>query len=148
VHLLVAVAPWQPWGFKFDHSEEECNAMLRDANSGLCKLVNAKKLIQLHDPSSTFQTSKHFQYDTAAKVHSCITKFKDGSKQINYLDVKTFFEHPSVEPIVTNPALCASITYVRTFESGEEISEQTPSIDRDHMDYDGMAQAIPPAYGE
>ena len=142
VHLLCAVAPWTAWGFKFDHSEAESAKMIKDESSGMSKLVHAKKNILLHDHSSEYRTSKHFEYEAGSKVHSCITKFKDNSKQINYLDLKTFLEHPLVEPIVTNPQLCASITYVRTFEGREEIDEATAFNDSKAENYDPSKKPV------
>lgn len=88
----------------FDDSQQACEAFLKDKDSGMALLIAAKHNIQMPDPGAYDGITKsNFEYNRINKSHESVTKYKDGSKQINALDIQTFLEHPLVDPIVTNP---------------------------------------------
>ena len=89
------------------------------------------------------RTRRNFGRPVLQNMHfSCACVVTERLLQINYLDLKTFLEHPLVEPIVTNPQLCASITYVRTFEGREDIDEATAFNDSKAENYDPSKKPV------
>ena len=120
--LLFAAPVWNSWQFTFvGYSPEELRRHAQDPKSGMARIIAGKKLITKPDSNNAWGTNKHFAYLNG--VHSCITTYKDGSKQKNLFGIEEFLQTEEIAIVASTPALCSSVDFVDTLHTMNEISE-------------------------
>ena len=122
--LLFASAVWDSWQFRFTgYTPDQLQAHSKDPHSSMARILAGKK-IKKPDPTSEWDVTNHFAYDFKTATHTCVTKYKDGSKQKNLFGIEEFLSIDDIAIVTSTPALCSSIDFVETFESMKEISEE------------------------
>lgn len=136
--MKFAASVWKEWSFWFDHPTEQVKAMLESADSGASQVIKGKRSVRMPDPSNEFNGLTHrcFNYNNVTLEHSQVCIYKDKSTQINAMSIQEFLEHPSIEPIVTNPNMVSSIDYVLTKTGNEAIEEEEAFFNSKHENYD------------
>ena len=116
--VMFASAGFQSWSFWFDHPKKEVTAMLADKRSGPSRIIAAKHMLTMPDPTNPWDslTKKNFKYNVVTSEHEQITTYKDGSTQINAMTIHDFLNHELLDPIFTDPTCVSSVDYVLTKE--------------------------------